>query len=204
MISRRDFLKSAGVAALAVATTGMLAGCSVPTNPDAPAPSEPETPAASNTVTLADGVTLTITGTVREKVIPSGSLQYLAVKFKLNNETEEDVTISEDNFKTNLNGKWEFPIASDELSDSQKKFLFEKADAPYIDYYSEPEQGTKPGKGPKDGVKDNMGVVANGQGFGAAGTDLEAAVCFLTKSTDSKMDLMVTYDAKVFKFNLAI
>ena len=56
MISRRDFLKGAGVAALAVATTGMLAGCSVnvPGNPGAPAPSEPETPAASKTLTLAE------------------------------------------------------------------------------------------------------------------------------------------------------
>ena len=78
MISRRDFLKGAGVAALAVATTGMLAGCSVnvPGNPGAPAPSEPETPAASKTLTLAEGVTLTFTGTVREKVIPTGTLQY--------------------------------------------------------------------------------------------------------------------------------
>lgn len=182
MISRRDFLKSAGVAALAVATTGMLAGCSVPTNPDAPAPSEPETPAASNTVTLADGVTLTFTGTVREKVIPSGTLQYLAIKFKLNNETDKNVTISENNFKTNLNGKWEFPIAADKMGDSQKQFLFEKADAPFIGYY------------------DAMG----GEPFGAAGTDLEAAVLYMTKSTESKMDLMVTYGAKVFKVTLDI
>lgn len=182
MISRRDFLKSAGVAALAVATTGMLAGCSVPTNPDAPAPSEPETPAASNTLTLAEGVTLTFTGTVREKVIPTGTLQYLAVKFKLNNETKKNVTISEDNFKTNLNGKWEFPIAPSKLSDSQKQFLFEKADAPFIGYYD----------------------AGYGEPFGAAGSDLEAVVCFMTKSTESKMDLMVTYGAKVFKVTLDI
>ena len=165
MISRRDFLKGAGVAALAVATTGMLAGCSVnvPGNPGAPAPSEPETPAASKTLTLAEGVTLTFTGTVREKVIPTG-------------------TISENNFKTNLNGKWEFPIAPNKLSDSQKQFLFEKADAPFMGYY------------------EAMG----GEPFGAAGTDLEAAVCFMTQSTESKMDLVVTYDAKVYKVALDI
>lgn len=184
MISRRDFLKGAGVAALAVATTGMLAGCSVnvPGNPGAPAPSEPETPAASKTLTLAEGVTLTFTGTVREKVIPTGTLQYLAIKFKLNNETKKNVTISENNFKTNLNGKWEFPIAPNKLSDSQKQFLFEKADAPFMGYY------------------DAMG----GEPFGAAGTDLEAAVCFMTQSTESKMDLVVTYDAKVYKVALDI
>lgn len=183
MISRRDFLKSAGVAALAVATTGMLAGCSgkVPGNPDAPAPDQPETPAAK-TLTLAEGVTLTFTGTVREKVIPTGTLQYLAIKFKLNNETDKNVTISENNFKTNLNGKWEFPIAPEKLSDSQKQFLFEKADAPFMGYY------------------EAMG----GEPFGAAGTDLEAAVCFMTKSTESKMDLVVTYGAKVYKVTLDI
>ena len=187
MISRRNFLKGAGVAALAVAATGVLAGCSdanVPGNTPAPAPSEPETPAAGNTITLAEGVTLTFTGTVREKVIPSGTLQYLAIKFKLNNESKKNVTISENNFKTNLNGKWEFPIASDKLSDSQKQFLFEKADAPYIDYYAE--------------------TAMDGTSFGAAGTDLEAAVCYMTKSTESKMDLMVTYGAKVFKVTLDI
>lgn len=183
MISRRDFLKGAGVAALAVATTGMLAGCSVnvPSNPDAPAPDQPETPAAK-TLTLAEGVTLTFTGTVREKVIPSGTLQYLAIKFKLNNETKKNVTISENNFKTNLNGKWEFPVDPADLSDSQKEFIFGKADAPFIGYY------------------EAMG----GQPFGAAGTDLEAAICYMTRSTESKMDLMVTYGAKVFKVTLDI
>lgn len=182
MISRRDFLKGAGTAVLAVAATGVLAGCSVPTNPDAPAPSEPETPAAGNTLTLAEGVTLTFTGVVREKVIPTGTLQYLAVKFKLNNETSKNVTISENNFKTNLNGKWEFPIDGNKLSDSQLKFLEEKVDAPYIDYYEE----------------------AFGNPFGAAGTDLEAAVCYMTRSTESKMNLVVTYGAKVFNVTLDI
>lgn len=185
MISRRNFLKGAGAAALAVAATGMLAGCAganVPGNTPAPAPSEPETPVAGNTLTLAEGVTLTFTGTVREKVIPTGTLQYLAIKFKLNNETNKNVTISENNFKTNLNGKWEFPIAADKMSDSQKQFLFEKADAPFIGYY------------------DAMG----GEPFGAAGTELEAAICYMTKSTESKMDLMVTYGAKVFKVTLDI
>lgn len=181
MISRRNFLKGAGAAVLAVAATGVLAGCSdanVPGNTPAPAPSEPETPVAGNTLTLAEGVTLTFTGTVREKVIPSGTLQYLAIKFKLNNETNKKVTISENNFKTNLNGKWERPVASDGLSDSQKDFLLKKADAPFIGYY----------KGH----------------FGEAGTDLEAAVCYMTKSTESKMELMVTYGAKLFKVTLDI
>ena len=184
MISRRDFLKGAGATALAVAATGMLAGCAgvdVPDNKPAPAPDD-TTPVASKTVTLEDGVTLTILGTVREKVMPNGTLQYLAVKFKLNNESKKNVTLSENNFKTNLNGKWEFPVSSAKLSDSQKKFLLEKADTPYINYYA----------------------VEYGEAFGTAGTELEAAVCYMTRSTESKMDLIVTYGAKVFKFNLAI
>ena len=213
MISRRNFLKGAGAAVLAVAATGVLAGCSdanVPNNTPAPAPTEPETPAVSNTVTLEDGVTLTILGTTREKVMPNGDLQYLAVKFELNNETKKDVTITENNFKTNLNGKWEFPVATKKLSDSQKQFL-ERADVPYIGYYGEggdydintkpdfdPEHPIVPGKG--YGFDPNQTV----HGFGAAGTDLEAAVLYMTKTTESKMDLVVTYGAKVFKFNLAI
>lgn len=218
MISRRDFLKSAGVAALAVATTGMLAGCSVPTNPDAPAPSEPETPAASNTVTLADGVTLTILGTTREKVLPNGDLQYLAVKFKLNNESKKNVTITENNFKTNLNGKWEFPVASDKLTKAQKQFL-ERADVPYIGYYSEGNYtiDSKPDYDPdkvpdmnpdhkpsKDDYVAGFDPVQTIHGFGTAGTDLEAAVVYMTRTTESKMDLVVTYEGKVFKFNLAV
>lgn len=98
------------------------------------------------------------------------------------NETKKNVTISENNFKTNLNGKWEFPIAPNKLSNSQKQFLFEKADAPFMGYYE--AMGDEP--------------------FGAAGTDLEAAVCFMTQSTESKMDLVVTYDAKVYKVALDI
>ncbi len=195
MISRRNFLKGAGAAVLAVAATGVLAGCSdanMPGNTPAPAPSEPETPAAGNTLTLAEGVTLTFTGTVREKVIPSGTLQYLAVKFKLNNETDKNVTISEKNFKTDLNGTWEFPVGAgkdtaekkDVLTDSQKKFLFEKADAPYINYYAE--------------------TAMDGTSFGAAGTELEAAVCYMTRTTESKMNLVFTYGAKVYKVTLAI
>lgn len=208
MISRRDFLKGAGVATLAVAATGMLAGCSVPNNTPAPAPSEPETPAASNTVTLADGVTLTILGTVREK---AGVFDYLAVKFKLNNESDKNVTITENNFKANLRGQWVFPIAAEELTNAQKQFLLNKADAPYIGYYGEVHKPEK--KDDLDGDMmvddtqvgdDDMMQPNGGFAFGTAGTELEAAVCFQAKTTETKMDLVVTYGGKVFKFNLAI
>ena len=180
MISRRNFLKGAGAAALAVAATGVLAGCSdanVPGNTPAPAPSEPETPAAGNTVTLADGVTLTVTGTARKD---AGVFQYLAIKFKLNNETDENVTFTNKNIKAHVNGQWVFPV--DKLTEAQKAFLFDVADAPYIDYYAE----------------------NNGEAFGTAGTELEAAAFFQVKADQTEIDVIVDYGAKVFKFKLAI
>lgn len=178
MISRRNFLKGAGAAALAVAATGVLAGCSdanVPGNTPAPAPSEPETPAAGNTVTLADGVTLTFTGTVRKD---AGVFQYLAIKFKLNNETDKNVTFTNKNIKAHVNGKWVYPVDANKLTDAQKDFLFNVADAPFIDYY-----------------EGNFGIV---------GTELEAAAFFQVKADQTEMDVIVDYGAKVFKFKLAI
>lgn len=197
MISRRDFLKGAGVATLAVAATGMLAGCSVPNNTPAPAPDD-TTPAASNTITLADGVTLTILGTVREN---AGVLDYVAVKFNLNNESEKDVLFSEINFKANLNGQWVRPIASDKLTNAQKQFLFNKVGAPYIGYYGEVRESEK-----KDDIEINsdMMVPDGGIAFGTAGTDLDAAVCFQVKPTETKMDLAVRYGTKTYKFTLDI
>ena len=182
MISRRNFLKGAGAAALAVAATGVLAGCSdanVPGNTPAPAPSEPETPAAGNTVTLADGVTLTVTGTARKD---AGVLQYLAIKFKLNNETAKNVTFTNKNIKAHVNGKWVYPVDADKLTDAQKAFLFDVADAPYIDYY----------------------VENNGEAFGTAGTEVEAAAFFQVKADQTEIDVIVDYGTKVFKFKLAI
>lgn len=182
MISRRNFLKGAGAAALAVAATGVLAGCSdanVPGNTPAPAPSKPETPAAGNTVTLADGVTLTFTGTVRKD---AGVFQYLAIKFKLNNETAKKVTFTNKNIKAHVNGKWVYPVDANKLTEAQKDFLFNVADAPYIEYYAE----------------------HNGEAFGTAGTEVEAAAFFQVKADQTEIDVIVDYGTKVFKFKLAI
>lgn len=184
MISRRNFLKGAGAAALAVAATGVLAGCSdanVPGNTPAPAPSEPETPAAGNTVTLADGVTLTVTGTARKD---AGVLQYLAIKFKLNNKTSKDVKFTNKHIKAHVNGQWVFPVDGDKLTNAQKAFLFDVADAPYIDYYAE--------------------NAMDGEAFGAAGTELEAAAFFQVKADQTEIDVIVRYGTKDFKFKLAI
>lgn len=198
MISRRDFLKGAGVAALAVAATGVLAGCSdaatntIPTPTPAPAP---DPAPAVQTATLADGVVLTIESTARENVLPNSTTgtQYLGVKIKLANDSKENVKLNWKNFKCNASGKWEFAMDAEKLGSTRKKWLEEKLDAPYIGYY---------GKGEKP--DDNMGVDANINSFGAAGTTLEAGLLFTTTTETKTCDLYVTYGSKVFKFTLDI
>lgn len=114
MISRRDFLKGAGVAALAVAATGVLAGCSdaatntIPTPTPAPAP---DPAPAVQTATLADGVVLTIESTARENVLPNSTTgtQYLGVKIKLANDSKENVKLNWKNFKCNASGNGSSP-----------------------------------------------------------------------------------------------
>lgn len=193
MISRRDFLKGAGVAALAVAATGVLAGCSdaatntIPTPTPAPAP---DPAPAVQTATLADGVVLTIESTARENVLPNSTTgtQYLGVKIKLANDSKENVKLNWKNFKCNASGKWEFAMNAEKLGSTRKKWLEEKLDAPYIGYYG----------------NDNMGVDANINSFGAAGTTLEAGLLFTTTTETKTCDLYVTYGSKVFKFTLDI
>lgn len=191
MISRRDFLKGAGVAALAVAATGVLAGCSdaatntIPTPTPAPAP---DPAPAVQTATLADGVVLTIESTARENVLPNSTTgtQYLGVKIKLANDSKENVKLNWKNFKCNASGKWEFAMNAEKLGSTRKKWLEEKLDAPYIGYY---------GKGE---------VAGDDFGFGAAGTTLEAGLLFTTTTETKTCDLYVTYGSKVFKFTLDI
>ena len=193
MISRRDFLKCAGVAALAVAATGVLAGCNtIPTPTPAPAP---DPAPAVQTATLADGVVLTIESTARENVLPNSTTgtQYLGVKIKLANDSKENVKLNWKNFKCNASGKWEFAMNGEKLGSTRKKWLEEKLDAPYIGYYGKGEE-----------PDDNMGVDANINSFGAAGTTLEAGLLFTTTTETKTCDLYVTYGSKVFKFTLDI
>lgn len=192
MISRRDFLKGAGVAALAVAATGVLAGCSdaatntIPTPTPAPAP---DPAPAVQTATLADGVVLTIESTARENVLPNSTTgtQYLGVKIKLANDSKENVKLNWKNFKCNASGKWEFAMNAEKLGSTRKKWLEEKLDAPYIGYYGKGEE-------PDDNINS----------FGAAGTTLEAGLLFTTTTETKTCDLYVTYGSKVFKFTLDI
>lgn len=199
MISRRDFLKGAGVAALAVAATGVLAGCSdaaantIPTPTPAPAP---DPAPAVQTATLADGVVLTIESTARENVLPNSTTgkQYLGVKIKLANDSKENVKLNWKNFKCNASGKWEFAMNGKKLGSTRKKWLEEKLDAPYIGYYGEDFYDGEDFGGPND----------NMNSFGAAGTTLEAGLLFTTTTETKTCDLYVTYGSKVFKFTLDI
>lgn len=194
MISRRDFLKGAGVAALAVAATGVLAGCSDAATNTTPAPAPDPAPAVQ-TATLADGVVLTIESTARENVLPNSTTgtQYLGVKIKLANDSKENVKLNWKNFRCNASGKWEFAMNAEKLGSTRKKWLEEKLDAPYIGYYGKGEE-----------PDDNMGVDANINSFGAAGTTLEAGLLFTTTTETKTCDLYVTYGSKVFKFTLDI
>ena len=197
MISRRDFLKGAGVAALAVAATGVLAGCSDAATNTIPTPAPAPDPApAVQTATLADGVVLTIESTARENVLPNSTTgtQYLGVKIKLANDSKENVKLNWKNFKCNASGKWEFAMNAEKLGSTRKKWLEEKLDAPYIGYYGEDFEGSD----------DDMGVDANINSFGAAGTTLEAGLLFTTTTETKTCDLYVTYGSKVFKFTLDI
>ena len=189
MISRRDFLKGAGVAALAVAATGVLAGCSDAATNTTPAPAPDPAPAVQ-TATLADGVVLTIESTARENVLPNSTTgtQYLGVKIKLANDSKENVKLNWKNFRCNASGKWEFAMNAEKLGSTRKKWLEEKLDAPYIGYYG---KGEEPGD-------------ANINSFGAAGTTLEAGLLFTTTTETKTCDLYVTYGSKVFKFTLDI
>lgn len=197
MISRRDFLKGAGVAALAVAATGVLAGCSDAATNTIPTPAPAPDPApAVQTATLADGVVLTIESTARENVLPNSTTgtQYLGVKIKLANDSKENVKLNWKNFECNASGKWEFAMNAEKLGSTRKKWLEEKLDAPYIGYYGD-------GFGGCDG---NMDGDANINSFGAAGTTLEAGLLFTTTTETKTCDLYVTYGSKVFKFTLDI
>ena len=78
----------------------------------------------------------------------------------------------------------------------QEKWLEEKLDAPYIGYYGKGEDF--------GGADDSMGVDANINSFGAAGTTLEAGLLFTTTTETKTCDLYVTYGSKVFKFTLDI
>lgn len=111
MISRRDFLKGAGAAALVVATTGVLAGCSANDTPVTPDPAPDTHPSTGSTYTLgqaipvADGVTVTITGKRRYNyyTLPNGkegdNFGFIALKVSVKNEGNKAFNVKSTAFK---------------------------------------------------------------------------------------------------------
>ena len=122
MISRRDFLKGAGVAALAVATTGVLAGCSAkepPVTPDpapAPNPSTGSTYALGQAIPVADGVTVTITGKRYNYYTMEGegdNFGFIALKVNVNNEGSKAFEVKSTAFKlvqTDYKTRTQYPM----------------------------------------------------------------------------------------------
>ena len=122
MISRRDFLKGAGAAALAVATTGMLAGCSVndtPVTPDpapAPNPSTGSTYALGQAIPVADGVTVTVTGKRYNYYTMEGegdNFGFIALKVNVNNESDKAFDVKSTAFKliqTDYKPRVQYPL----------------------------------------------------------------------------------------------
>ena len=129
MISRRDFLKSAGVAALAVATTGVLAGCSAkdtPVTPDpapAPNPSTGSTYALGQAIPVADGVTVTITGkrynfyNANDEFTGEGwdldNFGFIALKVNVNNESDKAFEVKSTDFRlvqTDYKPRTQYPL----------------------------------------------------------------------------------------------
>lgn len=180
MISRRSFLKVTGAAALTLATGSMLTACSGGASANEPAakPNDLWITPTGNTVELEKGVTLTILKTKRESVLPGGTLQYLGVTFKLDNDTDQDVEFAESNFVSKIDGVWVSPVTSEKLSDAQINFLTGTCDTPYIGYYDE----------------------YWGSSFGTAGTALEAAVCYMTTTEAKSLDLYVLYGKKTLNY----
>lgn len=122
MISRRDFLKSAGVAALAVATTGVLAGCSTnnaPVTPDpapAPNPSTGSTYALGQAIPVADGVTVTVTGDRYNYYTMPGegdNFGFIALKVNVKNESGKAFEVKSDDFRlvqTDYKPRTQYPL----------------------------------------------------------------------------------------------
>ena len=122
MISRRDFLKGAGVAALAVATTGMLAGCSkdTPVTPDPAPDSKPSTGstyALGQAIPVADGVTVTVTGKRYNYYTQEGEGNdnggFIALKVSVKNDGDKAFAVKSTDFKliqTDYKPRTQYPM----------------------------------------------------------------------------------------------
>ena len=204
MISRRDFLKSAGVAALAVATTGVLAGCSAkepPVTPDpapAPNPSTGSTYALGQAIPVADGVTVTVTGKRYNYYTMEGegdNFGFIALKVSVKNDGDKAFAVKSTAFKliqTDYKPRVQYPLnvsaygvdggdANDRTADGLEYMVakFVGEDYPPMD------------------------MISKGYDLGAPDTELAAYLGFLTNVNEAEGTATLQYVVgdKVYKIN---
>ena len=204
MISRRDFLKSAGVAALAVAATGMLAGCSndTPVTPDpapAPNPSTGSTYALGQAIPVADGVTVTITGNRRYNYYAEagqGQFGFIALKVSVKNESDKafDVkstafTLIQDDYKPRTQKPMNvraYGVADGTIADERVAGTLEYLVSKFVGEDYPP-----------------MDMISEGYDLGAPDTELAAHLGFLTNVNEAEGTATLQYVVgdKVYKIN---
>lgn len=202
MISRRDFLKSAGVAALAVATTGMLAGCSkdTPVTPDpAPAPNpSTSTYALGQAIPVADGVTVTITGNRRYNYYAEagqGQFGFIALKVSVKNESDKAFKVKSTDFRlvqTDYQTRTQYPMNASAYGVKNGKADARVAGT--LEYLVSKFVGED---------YPPMDMISEGYDLGAPDTELAAYLGFLTNVNEAEGTATLQYVVgdKVYKIN---
>lgn len=207
MISRRDFLKGAGAAALAVATTGVLAGCSVNDTPVTPDPAPDTKPSTSSTYALgqaipvADGVTVTITGNRRYNYYgPAGERKFgfIALKVSVKNDSDKAFDVKSTAFhlnQTDYKPRTQYPmnvraygVADGTIADNKTADTLEYLVGKFVGTDYPP-----------------MDAISAGYGYdlGKPGTELAAYLGFMTNVDEAEGTATLQYVVgdKVYKIN---
>ena len=217
MISRRDFLKSAGAAALTVAAAGVLAGCSAadvpnpnPTPAPAPAPdknTESKTYKLGDTIEVADGVKVTVTGkrytyynpveddpAVKFAGAEGVDFGFIGLTVKVQNDSKKDFAIDSQDFiltQSNYAGS-QYPLNVKAYGVGGTTEDDEVADG--LEYLTGKFMGD---------ANPPMDAIPAGAGYdvGAAGTELAAVLGFLTNANEANDTATLTYavGSKVYK-----
>lgn len=202
MISRRDFLKGAGAAALVVATTGMLAGCSVndtPVTPDpapAPNPSTGSTYALGQAIPVADGVTVTVTGDRYNYYTMPGegdNFGFIALKVNVKNESGKAFAVKSTAFtltQTDYKPRTQYPLnvsAYGVMGGTPNARTAEGLEFMLVKFVGD--------KYPP------MDAVSEGYDLGAPDTELAAYLGFVTNANEAKDTATLQYVVgdKVYK-----
>lgn len=200
MISRRDFMKTAGVATLAVAAASALTGCKSNDTPN-PNPNPAPTPDDGNKgytlgqdITVTDGVTVNITGkryTWYDEGQKTGGAIILKVDVK--NESDKAVAVKTTNFTLTQKDyvpQNQYPLNADADDIYDAYYLVGKF-VEHIDLGMHPEK-IDDFQFP---VMDDPQLVGS-YDLGTPGTDLAAYIVFLTtdKAVDGSATLTFTHE----------